>query len=115
MSGKRILRVLKVVAIVIVVTGVFGFAVTSLWNELMPGLFGLRAITFWQAVGLMILGRLLFGGFRPGGVAHRWRGQMMRRWEQMTPEEREKFREGMRGRCGQPRTPAPEPSRGPAA
>ena len=34
----------------------------------------------------------------------------MRRWEQMTPEEREKFREGMRGRCGAPRTPAPQPN-----
>jgi hypothetical protein len=40
---------------------------------------------------------------------------MMRRWEQMTPEEREKFREGMRVRCGGSRTPAPEASRGPAA
>ena len=38
------------------------------------------------------------------------RGEIMRRWEQMTPEEREKFREGMRGRCGGPRTPAPEPN-----
>ena len=66
----------------------------------MPGLFGLRVITFWQAVGLMLLGRLLFGGFRPGRGGFGWRGEMMRRWEQMTPEEREKFREGMRGRCG---------------
>jgi hypothetical protein len=113
MRGKRIFRVLKVAAILIVAFTVFGFVVTHLWNYLMPNLFGLRMITFWQAVGLMVLGRLLFGGFRPGRGGFRWRGEMMRRWEQMTPEEREKFREGMRGRCGQPR--APEPSRGPAA
>jgi hypothetical protein len=115
MRGKRIFRVFKFVAIGIVAFTVFGFVVTHLWNYLMPGLFGLRTITFWQAVGLMVLGRLLFGGFRPGRGGMRWRGEMMRRWEQMTPEEREKFREGMRGRCGQPRTPAPEPDRGPAA
>ena len=115
MRGRRILRVLKVVAIVIVAFTVFGFVVTHLWNFLMPGLFGLRTITFWQAVGLMVLGRLLFGGFRPGRGGFGWRGEMMSRWSQMTPEEREKFREGMRGRCGGPRTPAPEPNSGPVA
>jgi hypothetical protein len=114
MRGRRILRVLKVVAIVILAFTVFGFVVTQLWNYLMPGLFGLRTISFWQAVGLMLLGRLLFGGFRPGRGGFGWRGEMMKRWGQMTPEEREKFREGMRGRCGQPRTAAPEPNRGPA-
>ena len=56
MRGRRIFRVLKVVAIVIVGFTVFGFVVTHLWNYLMPGLFGLRTITFWQAVGLMVLG-----------------------------------------------------------
>lgn len=100
MTGRRVLRILKVVAIVIVAFTVFGFVVTNLWNYLMPGLFGLRAITFWQAVGLMVLGRLLFGGFRPGRGGFGWRGEMMRRWEKMTPEEREKFRQGMRGGWG---------------
>jgi len=110
MRGHKFFRVLKFVVIGIVAFTAFGFVVTHLWNYLMPGLFGLRMITFWQAVGLMLLGRLLFGGFRPGGGGMRWRGEMMRRWEGMTPEEREKFREGMRGRCGQPRTPAPQPN-----
>jgi hypothetical protein len=110
MRGRRIVRVLKVAAIVIVAFALFGFVVTHLWNYLMPGLFGLRAITFWQAIGLMVLGRLLFGGFRPGrGGGFGWRGEMMRRWEQMTPEEREKFRGGWRARCGQPGAPAPTP------
>jgi hypothetical protein len=115
MRGRKVFRVMKFVAIGILAFSVFGFVVTRLWNYLMPGLFGLHMITFWQAVGLMLLGRLLFGGFRPGRGGFGWRGQMMRRWEQMTPEEREKFREGMRGRCGQPRTPPSEPSRGAAA
>lgn len=41
----------------------FGYFVMLLWNWLMPGLFGLGLITFWQAVGLVVLGRILFGGF----------------------------------------------------
>jgi len=107
MRGRMFLRVLKFIAIALVAFTVFGFVVTHLWNYLMPGLFGLHAITFWQAIGLMLLGRLLFGGFRPGRPGFGWRGEMGRRWEGMTPEEREKFREGMRGRCGPAGTPSP--------
>jgi Ca2+/H+ antiporter, TMEM165/GDT1 family len=75
--------------------------VMGLWNWLMPAIFGLKVITFWQALGLLFLSKLLFTGFR--GRSHRsmhWRHRMMERWERMTPEEREQFRAGMRGRCG---------------
>jgi hypothetical protein len=78
----------------------FGFVTKSLWNWLMPGLFGLHLITFWQAIGLLFLGKLLFGGFRgrPRGRMY-WKRRMFERWERMTPEQREKFRQGMRNRC----------------
>jgi hypothetical protein len=107
MRGRRALRFLKVLAIVTLAVTVFGFVASHLWNGLMPGLFGLRAITFWQAIGLIILGRLLFGGFGPRFGGAPWRRHWAERWERMTPEEREKFREGMRGRCGGPRVPEP--------
>jgi hypothetical protein len=42
---------------------VFGFVVKWLWNWLMPALFGLGAITYWQAFGIVLLAKLLFGGF----------------------------------------------------
>src|SRR5271166_1747332 len=78
-----------------------GWVVMSLWNWLLPPLFGWRMITFWQALGLLVLCRILFGGFGGRGF-HRanFRRRMHERWESMTPEEREKFRQGMRGRCG---------------
>ena len=41
-----------------------GFTIMGLWNWMMPAIFGLGMITFWQALGLLILGRLIFGGFR---------------------------------------------------
>ncbi len=77
-----------------------GEVVMHLWNWLLPALFGWRLINFWQAVGLLALCRILFGGF--GGRSHRpyFRRRMGERWQQMTPEEREKFRQGMRSRCG---------------
>ena len=74
-----------------------GLVVRALWNALLPELFGFPEVTFWQALGLLALGRILFGGF---GFRGNGRGSSMRRWERMTPEERERFREGMRGRWG---------------
>ena len=80
----------------------FGYVVMSLWNWLMPSLFGLHRVGFWQALGLLVLCKILFGSIhgRHGGSDRRWRRRMMERWEKMTPEEREKFRQSMRGRCG---------------
>jgi hypothetical protein len=82
----------------LVVFALLGWVVMSLWNWLTPALFGWKMIGYWQAVGLIALCRLLFGGFggphgRGGHCGHRSK----ERWEQMTPEEREKFRQGMHG------------------
>jgi len=103
-------RAPKILLMVILGVTVFGLVVMSLWNALMPAIFGWHTVTFWQAIGLLILSKILFGGFRgrPGGNMN-WRNRMKERWESMTPEEREKFRQGMRGRgCGPFREPAPE-------
>lgn len=78
-----------------------GEAVRLLWNWLLPSLFGLRQITFWQAVGLLALCRILFGGLGRHGFSRSTKGRRMaERWARMTPEERERFRQGMQGRCG---------------
>jgi hypothetical protein len=78
-----------------------GEVVLQLWNWLLPSLFGWPQITFWQAVGMLALCRILFGGFGHHGF-HRsnFRRRMAQRFEQMTPEERERFRQGVHGRCG---------------
>ena len=82
-----------------------GEVVMHLWNWNLPPLFGWREITFWQALGLFALCRILFGGSGPLGagrsnIRRRMRERMAERWEHMTPEERERFQHGMRGRCG---------------
>lgn len=77
-----------------------GEVVRLLWNWLMPDLFGWRTIGFWQALGLLALCRILFGGLG-GGHAHR--GFRHRRGgpsERLTAEERERFRERLRQRWG---------------
>jgi hypothetical protein len=101
MRGNRILRVLKFAVFGVLAAAVLSFVTMRLWNWLTPALFGWHLITFWQALGVLVLSKILFGGFRgrPGPHMY-WRRRMAERWEQMTPEEREKVRQGMRGRCG---------------
>ena len=78
-----------------------GEAVLQLWNWLLPPLFGWRQITFWQALGILALCRILFGGSGwHGSVRSNVRRRMAERCERMTPEERERFRQGLRGRFG---------------
>jgi len=77
-----------------------GEVVMHLWNWLLPALFGWHTVTFWQALGLLILCRILFG--RMGGRGFdrsRFRQRMDEKWQKMTPEEREKFRGSWRSRC----------------
>jgi hypothetical protein len=78
-----------------------GAVVMLLWNWLMPMLFAWRMISFWQAVGLLALCRILFGGFGRHGLGRAsMRRRWAERWEQMTPEERAKLRDRFRQRCG---------------
>jgi hypothetical protein len=100
MKREGIVRIVKIAPLALVAVAVFGFAfgfvVMSLWNWLMPTLFGFRSITFWQAIGLLFLSRILLGTFRGGSHGTHWRHRMKERWGAMSPEERERFRERLR-------------------
>jgi len=92
-------KVIKILLFVLVGGAVMGFVVKGLWNALMPPLFGWHALTFWQALGLLLLAKIFFGGFHRHSGGRHWKNSRMReRWAQMSPEERERFRQGMR--CG---------------
>jgi hypothetical protein len=113
MNPIRKRRVVKLIvfvlpAFVIIFAGLI-WAVSALWNWLMPAIFGLGTITYWQALGLMVLSWILFRGFRGPGASGSWRYDMRRRWERMTPAEREEFVRGLRSRCGVTESPEPEP------
>ena len=91
-------RAVKGIVIVATLIAALSWLVMSLWNCVLPGLFGWPSLNFVQALGLLILCRILFGGLRGPGM--HWRQHMHERWQQMSPEEREKLRAGLRGRCG---------------
>jgi hypothetical protein len=78
-----------------------GELVMRLWNWLLPSLFGWRTITFWQGLGLLALCRILFGGLcGQGGHRGGFRRKVRDRWEGMTPEEREKWRDAFQRHWG---------------
>ena len=87
---------------VIAFLGVFAFAVYELWNGVLTDVLPVKAITFWQALGLLVLAKILFGGFpHRGGHCGSLREHIMaKRWAHASPEEQEQMREEMRRRFG---------------
>ena len=109
-------RLIFIVPLAIIGMAIFmaigGEVVRLLWNWLAPALFGLREITFWQALGLLALCRILFGGLGLGGGSRRsrTRRRMAERCERMTPEERERLRHWLDGRRGGVEPPISKPA-----
>ena len=102
-------RGVKFVVFAAVAITVGSAVVMGLWNWVMPGTFGLPALTLGKAFALLVLSRILLGGIQ-GGMGRRvhWRRRMRERFEQMSPEQREQFMQGMRGRCGHAEPKVPE-------
>ncbi|MCY7357942.1 MAG: hypothetical protein LH609_10850 [Rudanella sp.] len=84
-----------------------GWVVMSLWNALLPTILGVTTITFWQALGLLVLSRILFGGWGRGGGGwqrggprqQHWKEKMTERWQTLTPEQREQMKARWKDRC----------------
>src|SRR5262245_53767353 len=95
-AERVITKALTLAILIMIVIAGFGQAVLQLWNWLMPELFGLHPLRFWQAVGLMGLCWILFGGLRGFGmVMPQGREATRDSWARLTPEERERFRRGI--------------------
>lgn len=78
-----------------------GGIVMLLWNAILPDLLNTKRISYWQAVGLFLLSKLLFSSFKPGGPRGRKCGpneKLREKFETMTPEERLQFRKQWRDR-----------------
>ena len=80
---------------------IFSSAVMYLWNAILPEVLGVHMITFWQAVGILVLSKILFGGF---GMHHHNRShihqthEMREKWMKLSPEEKDKMKNEWRGR-----------------
>ena len=106
-----ITKAIKGVFFVSVAVLLFGFITMHLWNCLVPALFNGPVITMMQAFGILILSKILFGGFSGGRgwggggcCGHKGGGHWREKWEQkmsnMSPEDKEKFKQSWRNKCG---------------
>ena len=84
---------------------VFGYVLMWLWNALIPDIFHANPISFWQGIGLLVLAKLLFGGFGHKMGGHQWKGgrwkyKLEQKMANMTPEERQEFQAKWKSHCG---------------
>lgn len=88
--------------IVLGVVALLALAVYGLWNSVLTDVLGVKTVTYWQALGIFVLAKILFGFPKRGGpFGSPWRHRMMmKRWESLTPEQREQMRQEMRQRFG---------------
>lgn len=95
--------IIKAALLAIIAVAAMGAVVMWLWNWLIPALFTGPTISYIQALGLMLLSRILFRGFvgGPGRGCHGGKfGQWKGKWENMSPEERDRMRDLWKKRCG---------------
>ncbi|GHN03048.1 hypothetical protein WSM22_45370 [Cytophagales bacterium WSM2-2] len=99
---KRGKWIVLIVIFVPLAIAALGFVTMSLWNWLVPELFHGPVLTFWQALGLLLLSKILFWNFSKrshGGGP--WRPYWKQKWHAMTPEERDRFKQKMKEKwCG---------------
>ncbi len=84
-----------------------GWTIMTLWNLLIPEIFGLNSIGFWQAMGLLLLSRILLGGFGGGGWSSgnwqqkkdHWKHKMQERWSEMSEEEKAEWKNRLSRHC----------------
>lgn len=78
-------------------------AVMWLWNAILPDVLHVSKINYWQALGILALSRILFGGFRFGPPEGRrppfQRPEFREKFMDMSPEERAAFKEKWKERC----------------
>lgn len=81
----------------------FVYAFQYIWNITIPEIFGLRSLSYFQALCLLIISRILFGGFgfrwANSGKNKFWKERVKMKMQNMTPEEREEFKRKLSQKC----------------
>ncbi len=115
MKRSRFPRFLLFLLFVFAVVVPLGFIIMALWNNILAVIIPVTIINFWQALGLFLLSRILFGGFpgKPGWAGHGRRrhemAEMRNKWFNLSPEEKNQFKQDWKSRFGGGQTPpAPE-------
>jgi Ca2+/H+ antiporter, TMEM165/GDT1 family len=98
---RKAVKIPLFIIIGVAAIAIFGWVVMYLWNAVLAPATGAGIITFWQALGILVLSRILVGGFGGGDKGHRSSSRRWKeKWTNMSEEEKVKFREEWKRRCG---------------
>lgn len=89
-------RILKYALLVVAGIGILSYLVMHLWNWILPASAGWNPISYWQAMGLLVLSKILFSGWGNGKSKWKqsqWKSKMKEKWNNMSEDEREKFKD----------------------
>jgi len=98
-----ITKIAMFLPLILLAIAAFVYVTMSLWNWLVPDLFHGPQLNFWQTLGLLILSKIIFSGFgrRHHGPGGHWRPYWKQRWNRMSDDERERFKQKMKEKwCG---------------
>ena len=97
---NKVVKFLMWVVFGVLLIALFTYVTQQLWNWLVPQLFSGPLISFWQALGLLVLSKIIFGGF--GNKCHHghshhapWKQKMQEKFSHMSAEERDAFKRKM--------------------
>ncbi len=100
------LKVLFFIAVFIAFVAAAAWVVMFLWNAILPDVVGVKPLKYWQAAGLLVLAKILFGGF--GGRRSNWKRSRKKHWRnkwmQMNPEERKEAKMRWKEYCNRRRS-----------
>ncbi len=113
-------KIIGFIIMAFAITTLLSFVVMTLWNNILTVVLHVSAVTFWQALGILVLSKILFGGFKGRGRwggrhTEKWRREreeMQEKWHTMTPEEKEKIKQDWRNRCRVWKKPVSEQNAG---
>lgn len=112
MKRSRFPRFILFLLFVFAVIVPLGFIIMALWNNILAVIIPVTIVNFWQALGLFLLCRILFGGFpgKPGWAGHGRRRhemeEMRNKWFNLSPEEKNQFKQEWKTRFGRDQAPA---------
>ena len=102
-SMPKPIKFLFFLTLIGLVIALVGWLIQFLWNTILVGAIGVKELSFWEAVGLFILSRILFGGLFWGRGPKKWKSHKRKAWKEkwmnMSEEERLAFKEKWKERC----------------
>jgi Ca2+/H+ antiporter, TMEM165/GDT1 family len=95
-------KIIGFTLLAVIIAALLGYTVMLLWNHILVAVVSVSVISFWQAMGILVLSKILFGGFhgRCGSCkGGHWKNEMKEKWHGMSEEEREKIKQEWKNRC----------------